>query len=34
LQVERGGLDGLLLIAGQPGEAVGEGVGDEELYPV
>ncbi len=33
LQVERRGLDRLLLVAGQPGEAVGEGIGDAELHP-
>ena len=32
LQVEGRGLDGLLLVAGQPGEAVGEGVGDAEFH--
>ena len=32
LQVERGGLDRLLLVAGQLREAVGEGVGDAELH--
>ena len=32
LQVERRRLDGLLLVAGQPGEAVGEGVGDAEIH--
>ena len=32
LQVERGGLDRLLLLAGQLREAVGEGVGDAELH--
>ena len=32
LQVERRGLDRLLLVAGQPDEAVGEGVGDTELH--
>ena len=31
LQVEGRRLDGLLLVAGQAGEAVGEGVGDEEV---
>ena len=34
LQVERRGLDCLLLVAGQPGEAVGEGIGDAELHQV
>ena len=34
LQVERGRLDGLLLVAGQLREAVGEGVGDAELHQV
>ena len=32
LQVERRRLDGLLLVAGQSGEAVGEGVGDAEFH--
>ena len=32
LQVEGGGLDGLLLVAGQAGEAGGEGVGDAEFH--
>ena len=32
LQVERSCLDGLLLVAGQPREAVGKGVGDAEVY--
>src|SRR5437016_7556084 len=32
LQIERGGLDRLLLVAGQARQAVGEGVGDEELH--
>ena len=32
LQVEGRRLDGLLLVAGQAGEAVGEGVGDEEVH--
>ena len=32
LQVKGRGLDGLLLLAGEFGEAVGEGVGDEELH--
>ena len=32
LQVERGGLDGLLLVAGQPGEAVGECVRDAKFH--
>ena len=31
LQVERRRLDRLLLVAGEPAEAVGEGVGDPEL---
>ncbi len=30
LQIERRGLGGLLLVAGEPGEAVSEGVGDAE----
>ena len=34
LQVERRRLDRLLLVAGQLGEAVGEGVGDAELHQV
>ena len=34
LQVEGRRLDGLLLVAGQPGEAVGEGVGDAEVHRV
>src|SRR6266516_3150184 len=34
LQVERRRLDGLLLVAGQSGEAVGECVGDAELHPL
>ena len=33
LQVEGRRLDGLLLLAGQAGEAVGEGVGDAEVHP-
>ena len=33
-QIESCGPDGLLLVAGQPGEAVGEGVGDAELHRV
>ena len=32
LQVERRRLDGFLLVAGQSGEAVGEGVGDAEFH--
>lgn len=32
LQVERGGFDGLLLVAGQAGETVGECVGDKEVH--
>ena len=32
LQVEGGRLDGLLLVAGESGEAVGEGVGDQEVH--
>jgi hypothetical protein len=32
LQVEDGGLDGLLLIAGEARQAVGERVGDAELH--
>src|SRR3990167_6480877 len=32
LQVERRGLGGFLLIAGEFGEAVGEGVGDEKVH--
>ena len=32
LQVEGRRLDGLLLVAGQAGEAVGEGVGDAEFH--
>ena len=32
LQVKGGRLDGLLLLAGQSGEAVGEGVGDAEFH--
>ena len=32
LQVERRRLDGLLLVAGQSSEAVGEGVGDAEFH--
>ena len=34
LQVERRGLDRLLLVAGQLREAIGEGVGDSELHQV
>ena len=34
LEVEGRRLDGLLLVAGQPGEAVGERVGDAELHHV
>ena len=33
LQVERRRLDGLLLVAGQSGEAVGESVGDAKFHP-
>lgn len=32
LQVERRGFSDLLFLPGQPGEAVGEGVGDEEVH--
>lgn len=32
LEVKCGGLSGLLLLAGQPGEAVGEGVCDAEFH--
>jgi hypothetical protein len=32
LQVERRRLDGLLLLASEPGEAVGEGVGDPKFH--
>jgi len=32
LQVEGYRFDGLLLVTGQPGEAVGEGVGDAEVH--
>jgi hypothetical protein len=32
LQVERRGFDRLLLVAGQAGQAVGEGVGDAEVH--
>ena len=32
LQVKGRGLDGLLLLAGQSGEAVGKGVGDAEFH--
>ena len=32
LQIEGGRLGGLLLVAGQTGEAVGEGVGDAEVH--
>ncbi len=32
LEIKRGGLDGLLLIAGQTGEAVRESVGDAEFH--
>lgn len=32
LQIERGGLDGLLLLAGQARQAIGEGVGDAEFH--
>jgi len=32
LEVEGGGLDGLLLLASQLGEAVGEGIGDAEIH--
>ena len=31
-KIERRRLDGLLLVAGQAGEAVGEGVGDAEFH--
>ena len=31
-KIERGRLDGLLLVAGQAGEAVGECVGDAEFH--
>ena len=31
LLIEGGGLDGLLLLAGKFGEAVGEGVSDQEI---
>lgn len=31
LQIEGGRLDGLLLVAGEPGEARGEGVGDAKV---
>ena len=34
LQIERGRLDRLLLGAGEPGEAVGKGVGDAEIHRV
>ena len=34
LQIERGRLDRLLLVAGQPCEAVGEGIGDSEIHYV
>lgn len=32
LQIEGGGLGGFLLVAGESGEAVGEGVGDAEVH--
>ena len=32
LEVEGGGLGGLLLVAGQTHEAVGDGVGDAEVH--
>ena len=32
LQIERGGLHGFLLVAGEASEAVGEGVGDAEIH--
>ena len=32
LQVEGGGLGGLLLVAGQPSQTVGKGIGDPELH--
>jgi hypothetical protein len=32
LKVKGGGLSGLLLLAGQPGKAVGEGVRDAEFH--
>jgi len=33
-QIEGRGLDGLLLLAGELGEAVGEGVGDAEVHQI
>lgn len=32
MEIEGGGLYGLLLVAGEAGEAIGEGVGDAELH--
>ena len=34
LQIKSRGLDRFLLLRGQPGETVGEGVGDEEVHGV
>ena len=34
LQVEGRRLDGLLLVAGQSGEAVGEGIGDAKFHDI